>query len=109
MVWWSWALLVIVGFILLLILFLISCQPTARTYDTFAVPSVPFLPGISIIINMYLMMMLDIMTWVRFSIWIALGLIVYFSYGIQNSMERRRQEQKVFVNNKNLQLHICIL
>ncbi|XP_055311081.1 cationic amino acid transporter 2 [Sitodiplosis mosellana] len=99
-VWWAWTLLVCVGFIMILILVLISRQPTARIYETFTVPFTPWLPAISIIINMYLMMMLDIMTWVRFGIWIALGLVIYFSYGLWNSVERARYQQKNFINNK---------
>lgn len=106
LVWWAWVLLVFIGIVMLSILVLISRQPTARTYETFAVPFIPWLPGISIIINMYLMVMLDFMTWVRFGIWIALGLVIYVSYGLRNSVERKRREQKNFVNNKQNEGHI---
>lgn len=99
-VWWAWMLLVCVSFIMISILVFISRQPTARVYDTFAVPFIPWLPGISIIINLYLMMMLDYMTWVRFGVWITLGLIIYFAYGYWNSVERSRYQQKNFMNNK---------
>lgn len=34
------------------------------------------------------MMMLDYMTWVRFIIWIIVGLVIYFGYGIWHSKER---------------------
>lgn len=37
------------------------------------VPIVPFLPGISVFINIYLMLMLDYYTWIRFGIWMVLG------------------------------------
>ncbi|KAG8037390.1 hypothetical protein G9C98_005600 [Cotesia typhae] len=52
------------------------------------VPLVPFLPAFSILVNVHLMMMLDIMTWVRFSIWMVIGLMIYFSYGVSNSIYR---------------------
>lgn len=39
----------------------------------FQVPLVPFLPAFSIIINIYLMLMLDVMTWVRFLVWMLVG------------------------------------
>jgi basic amino acid/polyamine antiporter, APA family len=31
------------------------------------------------------MMELDVMTWVRFGVWIVIGLLIYFTYGIRNS------------------------
>lgn len=99
-VWWAWTLLVFVGFVMILLLILISRQPTARTYETFAVPFIPWLPGISIIINMYLMMMLDFHTWIRFGVWIALGLVIYVSYGLWHSVERARCQKKYLMDNK---------
>lgn len=102
-VWWAWLLQVIVGIIMLSFLVLISRQPVARRYETFAVPFIPWLPGISIIINVYLMMMLDFMTWVRFAVWIGLGLIIYFAYGIRNSLESKRHEQREFISNQQNQ------
>ncbi|XP_031625003.1 cationic amino acid transporter 2-like [Contarinia nasturtii] len=103
--WWAWLNVAVVGLTLLLILVLISRQPTAQTYETFAVPLTPFLPGISIMINMYLMMMLDSTTWIRFLIWIGMGLLIYLTYGLRNSKERLRRQQIAFVNNK--QTEVC--
>lgn len=37
------------------------------------VPLVPLLPAISIFINIYLMLMLDYYTWIRFGVWMILG------------------------------------
>ncbi|XP_033219573.1 cationic amino acid transporter 2 isoform X2 [Belonocnema kinseyi] len=54
---------------LVTVLFCIYLQPVSGTRLTFSVPLVPFLPALSILINVYLMMMLDIMTWVRFGVW----------------------------------------
>jgi APA family basic amino acid/polyamine antiporter len=47
---------------------------------SFRVPFVPFLPILSIICCLILMMGLPLLTWIRFFVWLALGLVVYFSY-----------------------------
>lgn len=97
---WAWVLLIIVIIFVIVTLILISRQPVARCSDTFAVPFIPWLPAISIAINFYLVMMLDLMTWMRFAIWIFFGLLIYFTYGIRNSVELKRRQQKELVKNK---------
>nr|XP_031835553.1 cationic amino acid transporter 2-like isoform X1 [Nomia melanderi] len=79
---------------LLLVLQFIYKQPTSGKKLAFSVPLVPFLPALSIIINVYLMLMLDIMTWVRFLIWMLVGLSIYFCYGVRHSKMRQRKHAK---------------
>lgn len=40
---------------------------------TLQVPLLPFIPVISMFVNVYLMMQLDRGTWIRFAIWMVLG------------------------------------
>ena len=40
------------------------------------------------------MFQLDINTWIRFGIWLIIGYVVYFSYGIRHSMESYRAKLK---------------
>lgn len=67
----------------------------------------PLIPGLSIFINIYLMLMLDGATWIRFLVWMVVGkfqivtlcvsrllnskkssgFIIYFAYGIWQSEE----------------------
>lgn len=72
-------------------LFIISRQPVSSASLAFKVPFVPWVPGFSLLINIYLMIKLDIMTWVRFSMWIAIGLVIFFAYSVRHSRMRRRE------------------
>ena len=54
----------------------------------FRVPGVPFTPLISIAACLYLMLQLPTVTWIRFGIWLAVGLVFYFAYGYKNSVLR---------------------
>ena len=51
----------------------------------FRVPWVPVLPVISAALSVYLMLNLPATTWLRFVIWIAIGLVIYYFYGFRNS------------------------
>ncbi|KAM8977625.1 high affinity cationic amino acid transporter 1 [Pelodytes ibericus] len=62
-------------------------QPESKTKLSFKVPFLPFLPILSIFVNVYLMMQLDKGTWIRFSIWMIIGFIIYFGYGMWHSNE----------------------
>jgi APA family basic amino acid/polyamine antiporter len=52
---------------------------------SFRVPWVPVLPILSALICLYLMVNLSVETWLRFLVWLALGLIVYFGYAMRHS------------------------
>lgn len=49
-VWWTWLLAVLIVADMLFILLLISRQPTAQRLNSFTVPFIPWLPGVSIVI-----------------------------------------------------------
>jgi APA family basic amino acid/polyamine antiporter len=54
----------------------------------FRVPGVPYTPVISILACLYLMVQLPVITWIRFGIWLAVGLVFYFLYGYKHSVLR---------------------
>jgi APA family basic amino acid/polyamine antiporter len=55
----------------------------------FKTPLVPFVPGLGILSCLYLMSGLPWGTWMRLLAWMALGLVIYFAYGIRKSKLRR--------------------
>ncbi len=56
----------------------------------FRAPWVPVLPVLSIIACVWLMLNLTGLTWIRFLIWMAIGVAVYFLYGRRHSLVARR-------------------
>ena len=60
-------------------------QPRSQEQLSYYAPFVPVLPIAAIWFNVYLMMRLSQLTWIRFIVWCSLGMIIYFGYGISNS------------------------
>jgi APA family basic amino acid/polyamine antiporter len=56
----------------------------------FRVPGVPFTPLISVFACGYLMFQLPTVTWKRFGIWLLVGLVIYFLYGMRHSRLRNK-------------------
>ncbi|XP_048351466.1 high affinity cationic amino acid transporter 1 [Sphaerodactylus townsendi] len=84
---WVISLLVIDFLLCFVVTVVIWRQPESKTKLSFKVPCLPVLPILSIFVNIYLMMQLDIGTWIRFAIWMAIGFLIYFAYGVWHSVE----------------------
>ena len=56
----------------------------------FKTPLVPFIPVMGILSCFYLMSGLPKDTWIRLLVWMGIGLVIYFTYGIRKSKLRRR-------------------
>lgn len=52
---------------------------------TFKIPGNPWVPLILAAANLWLMLNLTVLTWVRFLVWLVLGFIVYFAYGYRHA------------------------
>ena len=59
----------------------------------FRAPLVPLTPIISIVTCLYLMLQLPKLTWIRFGIWLVIGLFIYLFYGMRHSRLGQRAER----------------
>lgn len=76
----------VLGAALIVLLVVLYRQPRNNVDNlSFTVPLVPLVPYLSVCMNVYLMVQLDYQTWVRFLVWLAIGYMIYFFYGIRNS------------------------
>lgn len=65
----------IFGVLMVVLMVMIARQPMLPNEAlTFKVPFVPWLPCLSVAINLYLMFQLDILTWMRMGVWASIGM-----------------------------------
>uniref|UniRef100_A0A3Q3B551 Zgc:175280 n=1 Tax=Kryptolebias marmoratus TaxID=37003 RepID=A0A3Q3B551_KRYMA len=90
-----WSILVVCVLMLMLVftVVIIWRQPQSMTQAAFMVPGVPVVPVLSIFVNTYLMVQLGSETWISYSVWMAVGLFIYFGYGIHHSVQKRRLQE----------------
>ena len=85
-----WSLLQLGAALMFLALAGLWLQPRSRAQLSFRTPLVPALPALAIFFNIFLMMKLSLATWVRFLVWLVLGLAIYGGYGWRHSSEELR-------------------
>ena len=73
------------AFILVCIGILILRKRDPGRPRSFRTPWVPLVPVLGILSCAYLMLGLPWITWLRFALWLAVGLMIYFSYGVKRS------------------------
>jgi APA family basic amino acid/polyamine antiporter len=59
-------------------------------HRAFRVPLVPWLPIAAIVACLWLMLNLTALTWIRFIVWMAIGMVVYLVYGKRHSKLARK-------------------
>jgi APA family basic amino acid/polyamine antiporter len=60
----------------------------------FRTPWVPFVPILGAIVCFVQMLALPGDTWLRLFVWMAIGFVVYFGYGIKHSVARKHMQEK---------------
>ena len=59
----------------------------------FRTPWVPFVPIMGILVSLLLMVSLTLGTWIRLAAWLAIGMVIYFTYGRKHSRVRKMSGQ----------------
>lgn len=85
--WWAISLYGFLIFSLIACIIVLVAHNQNLDTQSFQVPFVPFIPILSILCNVELMVNLSSHTWLRFFIWLGLGILMYFFYGIHHSSE----------------------
>jgi APA family basic amino acid/polyamine antiporter len=57
----------------------------------FKVPLVPLIPILAILACLWLMLNLTVLTWLRFVVWMVIGVVLYFAYSRRHSLLGKRQ------------------
>ncbi|XP_029306419.1 cationic amino acid transporter 2-like isoform X4 [Cottoperca gobio] len=95
---WSVLLVSVLVLILVLAVVIIWRQPQSTTKAAFMV-NWRGEGVLSVFINTYLMVQLGGETWISYAVWMAVGLIIYFGYGVHHSVQKQRlQEARTQIN-----------
>ncbi|XP_025080887.1 cationic amino acid transporter 4-like [Pomacea canaliculata] len=90
--WWAILLVILILIAVIFFYLVIVAHEQNDAFLTFQIPLVPFIPVMSMFLNIALMMSLSYLTWIRLGIWMVIGFLVYFIYGIHFSRENRTCE-----------------
>lgn len=92
-----WALLLLTGSLGIMVtcVIVIARQPRNQIHLLATTPYVPIVPLASFTLNAYLITSLSQAAWLRFAVWLAAGLVIYFGYGIHKSKEKELDDQEV--------------
>lgn len=66
----------------------------------FRTPLVPLVPILGVVFCVYLMASLPFVTWIRFFVWLAIGLFIYFGYGRFHSRVQRDTVDRIAASGR---------
>lgn len=102
--WPTWRIVltaILLFFLMLSIILMYAFEQFKSPHPSlFRLPLVPFFPCATLSVNMFLISELSWITWLRFIIWLALGLIIYFTYGVCSTAKKAEKDAKNFVETK---------
>ena len=74
---WAITVVILIGLVLKGSIMLLVFLPQNNTPLSFKVPCVPILPLVSVFINVFLILKLSYLTWIRFAVWMFIGEFKY--------------------------------
>lgn len=80
-----WLIWICFGIVALIPAGLLFTQETVNVSESFSTPLVPLVPLLGITCNVFMMANLGYATWIRLVVWLIIGVLFYFLYGIRNS------------------------
>lgn len=72
----------------------------------FRAPWVPALPITAVVACLWLMLNLSALTWIRFGVWMVVGIAIYVGYGRQHSVLASREAQEKISAGASVTAHI---
>ncbi|KAJ0176867.1 hypothetical protein K1T71_008046 [Dendrolimus kikuchii] len=93
---------VVLHLAIIILIYVMSVQPKIKEEIYFKTPMVPLIPCISMYVNIHLMILINIQTWIRVGIWSLIGILIYLLLLCFRKQETNLEENmKHFNVNKN--------
>jgi APA family basic amino acid/polyamine antiporter len=61
---------------------------------TFRCPGMPVVPAVGVVFSVWLITFLEPVTWLRFAVWFAIGMVIYFAYSRRHSALNRSEQAR---------------
>ncbi|NSA19027.1 amino acid transporter [Clostridium saccharobutylicum] len=82
----------LLGFIAVSVAVIVLRRTMPNYKRIFKIPGAPFTPIIAIVCCIVLLSQLKLITWIGFTVWLVIGLILYFIYGRKHSVVQNEKD-----------------
>jgi APA family basic amino acid/polyamine antiporter len=89
----------LLAFVIVCIAIMVLRRTDPEKTRPFRTPWVPFVPVMGILFNGYMMIKLGWLNWARLIVWLAIGMVVYFTYSVKHSKVRERLTSTVKIKS----------
>lgn len=85
----------LLAFVIVCAAVLIMRKTNPQVERPFRCPFVPIVPILGILMCLVLMFSLPGVSWIRLAVWLGIGMVIYFCYGIHHSVLAKEMKQEV--------------